>query len=100
MTGTLFRNNNQFEWDEAKSRANFQKHGYKFEDVIKIFDGPTLDRLDDRFDYSEPRYLSIGLVDGIAMVAVAHTDRDGVIRIISARRATKTERKAYDKRIR
>ncbi len=100
MTETLFRNNNQFEWDKAKSRANFQKHGYKFEDVIKIFDGPTLESLDDRFDYSEQRYLSIGLVDGIAMVAVAHTDRNGVIRIISARRATKTERKAYDKRIR
>ena len=100
MTVTYRRNNLWFEWDEAKNKSNDQKHGYSFEDAAKIFDGPTLDRLDDRFDYGEERYLSVGVANGITLLTVCHTDRFGTIRLISARRATKIERKAYDKQVR
>ena len=89
-----------FEWDEAKNRQNIAKHGVDFRDAVRIFDGPTFDRIDDREDYGELRTLSLGLLDGVTVLVVAHTDRDGVIRIISARRATRRERERYDQAIR
>lgn len=88
-----------FEWDEDKNRRNIAKHGISFEDASKIFDGFTVDLLGDRFDDSEAREISIGLLHRIAFVVVVHTDRDGVCRIISARPATKSERKLYDQAI-
>lgn len=90
----------KFEWDEEKNRQNVAKHGVRFEDACKVFDGFTVDFPDDRFDYGETREISIGLMDGIAVIVVVHTDRHGVIRIISARPAVKSERKLYDKAIR
>ncbi len=89
-----------FEWDEAKNRENIAKHGVSFERASRIFEGPVLTAVDDRFEYGEPREISIGLVDGIAYLTVAHTDRDGVTRIISARPATRNERKRYDEETR
>lgn len=90
----------EFEWDEDKNRQNVVKHGLRFDDAIRIFDGFTVDLPDDRFDYGEPREISIGLMDGLAVVVVVHTDRDAKIRIISARPAIKNERKMYEKAIR
>ena len=90
----------KFEWDDDKNRQNIAKHGVSFEDASKIFDGFTVDRLDDRFDYGEEREISIGLVEGIALVIVVHADRKGVCRIISARPAVKSERMIYEKAIR
>jgi len=90
----------EFEWDDDKYRQNIAKHGVRFEDAIRIFDGFTVDLPDDRFDYGEPREISIGLIGGIAVVVVVHTDRAGKTRIISARPAVKAERKMYEKAIR
>jgi len=85
----------QFTWDADKNRANIRKHGQSFEQAGLIFENPVLDLVEDWIK-GEWRTLSIGRTGDIAMLAVAHTDRDGIIRIISARRATKQERKAYD----
>lgn len=90
----------EFEWDEDKNQQNIVKHGLRFEDAIQIFDGFTVDLPDDRFDYGEPREISIGLMGGLTVVIVVHTDRDDKIRIISARPAVKAERRMYEKAIR
>jgi uncharacterized protein len=85
----------QFEWDEDKSRANIAKHGISFEQAQLIFYGPTVDLVDDRADYGETRIISLGLLEGVVVLSVAHTDREGRIRLISARRASRKERAIY-----
>lgn len=90
----------EFEWDADKNRQNIAKHGVSFEAASRIFDGFTVDLPDDRFDYDEAREISIGLMSGMAIVVVVHTDRDSKIRIISARPAVKLERRKYEKAIR
>lgn len=85
-----------FEWDDSKNRENIDKHGVSFEDAVRIFEGFTLDIVDDRFDYGEVREISIGHLGGMSVVTVTHTDREGVCRIISARPAVRSERKRYD----
>ena len=66
-----------------------------FEDAIKIFDGPTLERVDDRFDYGELRIYAIGLVNGVE-TAVTYTDvSEDERRVISARKAERHERETY-----
>jgi len=89
-----------FEWDEEKNRTNIEKHGVSFEQASRIFDGVTLTVVDDRFDYGEIREISIGMIDEIAYLTIAHTDRDGRIRIISARPASRNERRRYEQAIR
>ena len=85
----------QFEWDEEKNLANIGKHGISFEQAQQIFDGPTLDREDDRTDYGEKRTTSLGLLGRIVLLSVTHTDREGRMRIISARPASRKERAIY-----
>ncbi|MFS2154340.1 BrnT family toxin [Rhizobium sp.] len=89
-----------FEWDDAKNAANIAKHGVSFRTAVRIFDGPVLTAVDDRFDYGEIRENSIGLVDGVLFLVVTHTDRNGIIRIISARPAKRQERERYVAEIR
>lgn len=89
-----------FEWDEAKNRANIRKHGVSFETARRIFGGPVLTWIDDRRAYGEVRHISIGEVGKGALVVVAHTDRDGHVRLISARPASRRERQAYHERVR
>lgn len=84
-----------FEWDEAKNLANVRKHGIDFRDAVRIFEKPTLDRVDDRDDYGEVRTNSVGEIGGLLVANVTHTDRDGATRLISARRANPVERTAY-----
>ena len=86
----------QFEWDESKNLANQNKHEVSFEIALKIFDGPVFCVVDDRRDYGEVRTLSIGKADEVLVLAVVHTDRLGNRRIISARRANRNERQAYE----
>lgn len=88
-----------FEWDKDKNRTNIEKHGVSFEQASRMFEGFTLTVIDDRFEYGEVREISIGMIDGIAYLTVAHTDRSGIIRIISARPARKNERKRYEEAI-
>ena len=90
----------KFEWDETKNKSNIAKHGVSFEDAKRIFDGFTVSAVDQRYDYGEERVISIGMIDGIAIVLVVHTDREGVCRIISARPTKKAERKRYEKALR
>jgi uncharacterized DUF497 family protein len=87
--------NVRFTWDRAKSRANVRKHGIAFADAARIFDGPTVERTDDRFAYGERRVYAIGLV-GLREVTVIYADRgDEAYHIISAWRAEPHERRYF-----
>ena len=83
-----------FSWDETKRRANIRKHGIDFADAEKVFRGFTLTAEDDREAYGERRFSTLGLLED-QVVAIAHTERMGSIRIISIRKATKREARFY-----
>ncbi|MGK7887964.1 MAG: BrnT family toxin [Leptolyngbyaceae cyanobacterium] len=86
----------QFEWDEAKNLENIRKHEIDFADIPKMFDDPMLIELDDRFDYGEDRWLGIGFLgNGVAVVVWTERQND-IIRIISARRANRYERRKLE----
>ena len=89
-----------FEWDQAKNEENLRKHGISFEEASLIWKSPVLTSADDRFHYGENRSLTLGMLYSLTVVLVAHTDRDGKVRLISARRATKTERTRYERYLR
>jgi hypothetical protein len=89
-----------YEWDDTKNPINITKHGVSFSLAQRIFDGPVLTVRDQRKDYGETRGVSIGMVDGIAVLTVVHTDRRGNVRIISARPASERERRRYEEAIR
>lgn len=89
-----------FEWDEAKDAANIAKHGVGFATACRIFESPVVSWIDDRSDYGEIREHSIGVVEGVLFLAVIHTVRGDKHRIISARRANRTERKRYEEAVR
>lgn len=84
----------RFEWDDAKNAENRRKHGIGFEEAAEIFNGPVLTRADDRH-HGEVREIGFGFLDNGVVAAVAHTDRDGVIRMIGARKATERERNLF-----
>ena len=84
-----------FEWDEAKNRANIRKHGIAFEMAQLIFKSTFFTKLDLRNAYGEDRFISIGKIDDIVVLVVVHTDRNERTRIISARPASRKERQAY-----
>ena len=83
-----------FEWDERKRRFNLRKHELDFVDCATLFCGPVLTVIDDRYDYRETRFQTLGLLRS-RLVAVAHTDDGGIIRIISMRKATTHEEADY-----
>ena len=86
----------EFEWDDAKAEANRQNHGVSFELAKTVFKNPFgLERLDDREDYGEERYVTIGMLEGHVLLFVAYTEREGRIRIISAREVTQHEQDDY-----
>ena len=82
----------QFEWDDAKNAANMAKHGIDFRVAIRVFEGPRLRVRSDRA--GEPRRKVIGMIDGLA-IAVAYTLRGRARRIISARLASRRERRRF-----
>ena len=84
----------RFEWDDAKNAENRRKHGIGFEEAAEIFNRSVLTRADDRH-HGEVREIGFGFLDNGVVAAVAHTDRDGVIRTISARKATERERNLF-----
>lgn len=84
-----------FEWDEEKNRRNAAKHGVRFEVAVRIFDGRVLTHLDEG-DHDEIREISIGMVGAVVTLTVVHTDRNGRTRLISARMATRSERRRYE----
>jgi uncharacterized DUF497 family protein len=84
----------EFEWDERRDASNLEKHGIDFEFAKDIFAGPTLEKTADRRDYGEERIIAIGVVGGRGLVVV-YTKRGEARRLISARTAHATERRAY-----
>ncbi len=84
-----------FEWDDAKAAENYAKHGVDFETARQVFRDPfAIEVLDDREDYGEDRFVLIGTAEGV-LLTVIHTERDGRIRLISARHATRPEHDEY-----
>lgn len=89
-----------FEWHEGKAARNLAKHGVPFEYATRVFlDAHRLDAKDDRGDYGEERWLTLGLIAG-RLYAVAYTERGESIRLISARKANPRERRQYDETLR
>lgn len=89
----------RFEWDEGKNLSNQRKHGFDFKDVVTVFDSFTYTEFDERFDYGETRFITVGLFEG-EVIAIAHTEDDDTIRVISVRKAEKYEQEQYYKKIR
>lgn len=89
-----------FEWDLKKAASNRRKHGITFEDAMQVFDDPFAFALQDRIEDGEGRWQTIGMVEGVLVLLVAHTVKESgqheIIRIISARRATRKERTRYE----
>jgi uncharacterized protein len=86
----------KFEWHDAKAEANQRAHGVSFELATTVFkDAFAIERLDDRKDYGEAPLVIIGRAAGQVVLFVAYTEREGRIRIISARIATQDEQDDY-----
>lgn len=91
----------KYEWDHSKDLANQVKHGISFSEAEEVLLDPLhLSILDERFNYFEERWITIGKVQDrrVIVVVTLFFDEDGeeVIRFISAREATKNERKQYE----
>lgn len=91
----------KFEWDEEKAKINFQKHCISFEEAQTVFNDPLAYIFDDQWHSTdEQREIIIGHDDRGRLVLVCFTERNKAIRIISARLATKKERRDYEQHIR
>jgi uncharacterized DUF497 family protein len=87
-----------FEWDESKNQQNLEKHGIACEDVLSVFANREALALEDkRRDYGEPRYVVLCPLQDV-LVHVTYTVRGGSIRLISARRASRREKRDHERR--
>jgi len=87
----------EFEWDAKKAKKNLKKHGVSFEEASTIFDDPDfISFLDDEHSDDEERQITIGMSNKLRLLLAAHTERKRLIRIISARKATKNEENFYN----
>ncbi len=84
----------QFTWSERKRNTNLKDHGLDFVDAAQVFAGTTFTFEDDRFDYGEQRFATLGLLFGV-VVSIIHTETEHEIRIISFRKATRREAALY-----
>ena len=91
----------KFEWDETKNKSNHKKHGIWFEDAMKVFADPEVRSFyDDSHSANEERFLALGYSELNRLLIVIHSYRGtNIIRLISARKATKKERAFYEERI-
>ena len=85
----------EFEWDDEKDRRNQLKHGLTFNNGASIFDFPTLERVDDREDYGEVRYVALGVVETMVLKVVYTMRVPNRCRIISVQRANRHEQEFY-----
>lgn len=91
-----------FEWDPAKARTNLKKHGISFEQAVIVFRDPkAISVFDQDHDEDEDRWVTMGISNPGTLVVVVHTFREAgvdefVVRVISARRATRKELKNYE----
>ena len=87
----------RFEWDPRKAAENLAKHGVSFEEAATVFrDVLSATGADPDHSFDEERLVTFGVSTGRRLLAVAHTDRDYTIRIISARAVTPSERDIYE----
>jgi uncharacterized protein len=88
----------QFEWDREKAGLNLAKHGVSFDEAATVFGDPLAITIDDP-DHSqeEQRFLTTELSKAQRLIIVSYTDRNGRLRIISARVAASAERKQYER---
>lgn len=85
-----------FEWDENKRQSNLKKHELDFIDVDQVFkDRYHFTTEDERKNYGEKRFVTVGMYKDLLLTSVCHTDRNGITRIISFRYASKKERNMY-----
>lgn len=95
----------RFEWDPAKAATNLRKHGVSFETAVRAFADPFLLVNPERVEGGEVRWQALGSIGGFEVLLIVHTlresDEDGkeieIIRIISARRADRAERRRYER---
>lgn len=86
-----------FEWDQNKAARNWSKHGVSFEEAETVFDDPLLiDFYDPDHSEEEARYLMVGASNRRRLLIVSYTERGDLIRLISAREVTRSERQAYE----
>ena len=87
----------RFEWDSSKAAENLARHGVSFEEVATVFrDVLSATGADPDHSFDEDRFVTFGVSTAGRLLAIAHTDRDDTIRIISARPATPSERVIYE----
>jgi len=85
-----------FEWNNSKAEKNIRNHGVSFDEAKSVFNDPEfITVVDEEHSDDEERYISIGISANGRLLMLAHTDRDGRIRIISARKATEKEENFY-----
>lgn len=88
----------RFEWDEKKANHNIEKHGVPFEDAATVLGDPLSLTIDDPMhSREEQRSVTVGESVKGELLVVVHTDREDLIRIISARKATRRERRDYER---
>ncbi len=87
----------QFEWNPDKANVNIKKHGVSFNEASTVFNDPlSVTFPDPDHSYGEERYVIIGLSSANRILVVPHTDQSDCVRIISAREATRNERRFYE----
>jgi uncharacterized DUF497 family protein len=87
-----------FEWDDDKARLNEAKHGLTFEEAATAFGDPlSITVHDPDHSAAEARFVLVGMTSSGKLVVVVHTERGGMLRLISARSATRGERRAYER---
>lgn len=86
------------EWDDDKNKINIEKHGIDFKDAVFVFSGKVITFKDDRNDYGEDRFITLGELEK-RVIVVIHTQRAYNLRIISMRKANEREKKIYFKRL-
>lgn len=87
----------QFEWDSQKAVRNLQNHGVSFEDAASVFGDPLAATIPDpEHSTEEARFITMGVTPTQRLLVVVHTERAARIRIISARAATRAEKKKYE----
>jgi len=87
----------KYEWDENKRIINLKKHGIDFQESHEIFNNPMLTKIDRSPDYGEDRYIGLGVTHKCVVLIIFTEPNEEKIRIISIRKATKQERKIYEK---
>ena len=89
----------KIEWDPRKAKSNLKKHGVSFEEASTALSDPMATTgADPDHSITEDRYVTFGISEKGRLVVVSHTEKDEIIRIISARKVSKGERKLYEER--